>query len=287
MVILVRYAEIALKSRYVRNAMENALIRNLESKLIENKIQAKIERDRGHIYITSDREQEIASLVARTFGVVSYSHCVKCGTAMGEIERNVLEMVANLAANKKTFAIRARRAGTFGFTSMELARHLGSAVLGKFPHLEVNLDEPALEIHVEVRQGGTYIYTERLPGPGGLPYGTQGTVVALLGGRDDVVAAWLMMKRGCSVVAVGRCEAFSSALKKWNPVRFEVLEPTLENGIKIAKKRRAMGVVSGMQPEELAAILATPAEIPVFLPLAGLDGKTLTELYERIGVEEP
>ncbi|MEM3395922.1 MAG: THUMP domain-containing protein [Thermoplasmata archaeon] len=283
MVILVRYAEIALKSNYVRNAMEKALIRNLESKLLEHRIQAKIERDRGHIYLTSDREQEVASLVAKTFGVVSFSHCVKSGTGIAEIEQNVAELVACHAEDKKTFAIRARRVGEFGFTSMELAKHLGSVVLAKFPHFVVNLNEPELEIHVEVRQKGAYIYTEKLPGPGGLPYGTQGKVVGLIENEADVVAAWLMMKRGCSMICTGK-EGYCKVLRRWAPVRIEGIESTMANAIAIAKKRNAQGIVSGMNPEKLLEVLPEPVEFPVFLPLAGLNETVVSQLKVEIGV---
>ncbi|MEM3445090.1 MAG: THUMP domain-containing protein [Thermoplasmata archaeon] len=283
MVILVRYAEIALKSNYVRNTLEKALIRNIEDKLIEQKIQAKIERDRGHIYITSDKQQEVQALLARTFGVVSFSPCIKCSTALEEIERNVLDVVAKVCGSRKTFAIRARRAGEFGFTSMELAKHLGAAVLGNFPNLAVNLNKPELEIHVEVRHSGAYIYTEKLAGPGGLPYGTQGRVVALVATEEDVVAAWLMMKRGCRLFCLGG-EKFSRVLGEWAPVRVEGLEPSMANAIRIAKKRRALGIVSGMDAEELLKVLPEPAEFPVFLPVAGMDEAEVVRLKREIGV---
>src|SRR5206468_1868232 len=65
------------------------------------------------------------------------------------------------------------------------------------------LREPELEIHVEVMPSETFVYVDRLPGPGGLPVGASGTVAALLsGGIDSPVAAWRMMKRGCRVVFV-------------------------------------------------------------------------------------
>lgn len=286
MVILVRYAEIALKSRYVRNELEKALIRNLESKLIKNKIQAKIERDRGHIYITSDREEEVMSQISRTFGVVSFSPCVRCSTDINDIERNVVDVVAEMLGSKKTFAIRARRAGEFGFTSIELAKKLGSAVLARFPQLTVDLNEPELEIHVEVRCGGTYIYTAKLRGPGGLPYGTQGKVVALLETEEDVVAAWLMMKRGCALVVVGFKPELWEPLENWNSIKCETTAPIMENAIKIAKKRKAQGIVSGMTPEKLIEVLPNPTEFPVFLPLVGMDRETIKKLKVVIGVGE-
>ena len=87
-------------------------------------------------------------------------------------------------------------------TSVELNRALGAFVLEKVA-ARVDLREPELEIHVEVMPSETFVYMDRMPGPGGLPVGASGTVAALLsGGIDSPVAAWRMMKRGCRVVFV-------------------------------------------------------------------------------------
>jgi tRNA uracil 4-sulfurtransferase len=67
----------------------------------------------------------------------------------------------------------------------------------------VDLRHAELEIHVEVMPAETFVYVDRVAGPGGLPVGASGTVVALLsGGIDSPVAAWRMIKRGCRVVFV-------------------------------------------------------------------------------------
>src|SRR5207247_644709 len=102
-----------------------------------------------------------------------------------------------------SFRISARRAfKTYPLTSVELNRALGALVLEKVA-ARVDLREPELEIHVEVMPSETFVYVDRLPGPGGLPVGASGTVAALLsGGIDSPVAAWRMMKRGCRVVFV-------------------------------------------------------------------------------------
>src|SRR5256712_4749874 len=102
-----------------------------------------------------------------------------------------------------SFRISARRAfKTYPMTSVELNRALGAFVLEKVA-ARVDLREPELEIHVDVMPSETFVYMDRMPGPGGLPVGASGTVAALLsGGIDSPVAAWRMMKRGCRVVFV-------------------------------------------------------------------------------------
>ena len=99
-----------------------------------------------------------------------------------------------------SFRITARRAfKTYPLTSVEINRELGTFVLERVK-TRVDLDNPALTIHVEVLPREAFIYFDREPGPGGLPVGSSGTVVSLLsGGIDSPVAAWRMMKRGCRV----------------------------------------------------------------------------------------
>ena len=102
-----------------------------------------------------------------------------------------------------SFRISARRAfKTYPLTSVELNRELGAFVVARTA-ARVDLTNPELEIHVEVLPAETFVYADRVPGPGGLPVGTAGTVAALLsGGIDSPVAAWRMMKRGCRVIFV-------------------------------------------------------------------------------------
>ncbi len=96
-----------------------------------------------------------------------------------------------------------RRVGTHTFTSQEKAVELGNLVRGEFPHLEVDLRHPDLELHVEIREGDCYLFTEVIQGAGGLPPGVEGSLVALVsGGIDSPVAAWMMMKRGCRILPV-------------------------------------------------------------------------------------
>jgi tRNA uracil 4-sulfurtransferase len=103
-----------------------------------------------------------------------------------------------------SFRITARRAfKTYPLTSVELNRALGAFVREHVPTTRVDLDTPALNIHIEVLPAETFVSVDRAPGPGGLPVGASGTVAALLsGGIDSPVAAWRMMKRGCRVVFV-------------------------------------------------------------------------------------
>src|SRR5262249_37552195 len=96
--------------------------------------------------------------------------------------------------------VRTKRADkSFPLPSPEISRAVGSAVQAHNP-AAVDLDHPELVINIEVLPREAFVALERLPGPGGLPVGTSGTVLALLsGGIDSPVAAYRMMRRGCRV----------------------------------------------------------------------------------------
>ena len=85
---------------------------------------------------------------------------------------------------------------------MELNRELGGAILEAFPEIKVDVHKPAIELNVEIREK-IYIYSEVIPGPGGMPVGTNGKAMLLLsGGIDSPVAGYMIAKRGVKIDAV-------------------------------------------------------------------------------------
>ena len=102
-----------------------------------------------------------------------------------------------------TFKVNARRNNkTFPKTSMELNCDLGADLLNAYPDMTVDIHKPDVFINVEVRNV-TYIYSQIIPGPGGLPVGTNGKGMTLLsGGIDSPVAAYMIAKRGVEIEAV-------------------------------------------------------------------------------------
>jgi thiamine biosynthesis protein ThiI len=143
----------------------------------------------------------VAARVSRVCGVASASLASRVPSAVDAMKSAVAAVVDG--QRFASFRISARRAfKTYPLTSVELNRELGAFVVER-TGARVDLRAPELEIHVEVLPAETFVYADRIAGPGGLPVGTAGTVAALLsGGIDSPVAAWRMMKRGCRVVFV-------------------------------------------------------------------------------------
>jgi thiamine biosynthesis protein ThiI len=151
----------------------------------------------------------VADAAADTFGVVSASPARTVDPTLSAIS-DALAAAASANYDGGTFAVDASRAGlsdAHPFASTDIESEGGAAVwdaiesLGQEPR--VDLDDPDFELFVECRAERAYVFTEKRPGPGGLPLGSQRPVVALVsGGIDSPVAAWQLMARGCPVIPV-------------------------------------------------------------------------------------
>lgn len=200
--IIARYGEIGIKSPKIRSRFERKLVKNIKATF-----KCDVNRNQGRIYVRPQDFDEGVEKLNRVFGVVSYSPAISTKTTFEDIDQTLGEYVEELIGEglldeNTTFAIKCRRVGTHDFSSQEMAAHCGGVVRDKVL-APVNLSNPDLTIFVEVREDDTYIFHEKIKGPGGLPLGTQGKVIVLLSsGIDSPVAAYLMMKRGCEVIAL-------------------------------------------------------------------------------------
>jgi len=196
--VLVAYGEIALKSIPVRRIFTQKLISNIRCGLKEEGIRAKISHKWSRIFVETTEIDKAINVLKKIFGIV-YMSPYKYVT-LNELEKFISENTEEILGDAKSFAVRVRRTGKHSFTSLDLERKLGSIIKEK-TGLKVSLTNPEKTVFVEVRNSNCYLYTEKIPGPGGLPLGTAGKVVCLIsGGIDSPVAAWLMMKRGCSII---------------------------------------------------------------------------------------
>lgn len=201
--ILVHYSEVALKGKN-RSWFIHRLVRHLHAALAGLHVK-EVRTPVGRIEIVLGQEHtkdEVKDRLSRVFGIANYAEAFHVPR---DFEGMAEAIVARLPpkASATSFRVFVRRADPkFATPSPELARDLGSKVW----HARgwtVDLDRADLVISVEIAPGVAYCYVGREQGPGGLPMGTAGRVVALLsGGIDSPVAAWRMMKRGLHVTFV-------------------------------------------------------------------------------------
>ena len=205
--ILCHYAEVGLKLGN-RRFFENWLRQNIKAALnraIPDK-KFTVRRLYGRIMVELDddpikNQEEITQALSSTFGLAYFAF----GKYVVQEIKGIREMAFAALQDKEfdTFKIKTRRPDQqFLFTAQQVNEDVGAFILSKMDKT-VQLKDPDITCYIDIVQGSVYIYTEKIPGPGGLPTGANGKVVGLLsGGIDSPVASILAMKRGASVIFV-------------------------------------------------------------------------------------
>ncbi|NHN59086.1 MULTISPECIES: tRNA sulfurtransferase [Halorussus] len=214
--VLVRHADVGVKSGKVQAEMERRLRDNIEAIVRDRGVDAEVERRWSRILLHADSESvaDATDAAADAFGVRSASPAVVVPPEIDAITDALARTARAYAETAEddpdvlgdTFAVDARRAGeaeAHPFTSKDLENEGGAAVWDELPDPEVDLSDPDVTFSVECREDEAFVFTGKRSGPGGLPLGSQAKVVALVsGGIDSPVAAWEVMKRGAPVVPV-------------------------------------------------------------------------------------
>lgn len=214
--ILCRYSEIGTKGRN-RHIFEKMLVANIR-KALRGMGPVLVKRVYGRIFITpvdgdvfsGPDVQHLRQQIPHIFGLVSASPAILVRSAMDDIESAVEQTFppvyeAFAAAEGRDapvrYAMRTRRNNpSFPLHSNDVEVYFADRLLTRYPRLKVDLRNPQLRVAVEIRRGQTFISYETISGPGGLPTGSGGRIVAMLsGGIDSPVACYQMMRRGCRV----------------------------------------------------------------------------------------
>lgn len=200
-IIILRYGEISLKSTYVRKYFETILVRNIKNVFATKNIPVVVGIERGRIYLTTPEISKSIKILPRIFGIVSFSPAVDTTSNIQDISVIAQQLTKNAFSKEKSFAIRVKRVGTHPFTSQDVAVQIGNDI-GNATHARVDLNTPDFELFIEVRDKKSFLFTEKIKGAGGLPLGTQGTVLALVKNPSSLLAAWYLMRRGCRIIFV-------------------------------------------------------------------------------------
>jgi thiamine biosynthesis protein ThiI len=255
--ILLRYGEIALKGQN-RIYFLRKLRRNVRQCLAGNGIRGEVWQEGQRVYLETEQAEAAIAAVRRVFGLVSLSPVRIVPADLEAIAQAAVEVARRAGVGPaQAFRVRARRADkSFPHISPEIEREVGGEIVEATGARVDLFTEAAVEIGVEIQRGRALLFGETIAGPGGLPLGSQGRVVALLSsGIDSPVAAWLMMKRGCSVIPVHfsasqaqaeQVEAIVAALNRYAYGRQSVLRPIILSheellGSTLAQLRKVRG----------------------------------------------
>jgi len=200
--IVIHYNELGLKKGN-RDYFENRLCFNINSVLNDCGAE-RARRISGRVLLPLKPDAEIDEIKKRLGGVFGVAYFAEAWTSpqgLEDVERNAWSLIEGRRFN--SFRIDTRRSDkNFPQTSVEINQRVGAYVKER-SGAKVDLENADLTCWIEVIDRRSLLYVERLPGPGGLPAGTSGKVVVLLsGGIDSPVAAWKMIKRGCTAVFV-------------------------------------------------------------------------------------
>ena len=204
---LIKNAEIALKGKN-RYRFEDALVHQMEIALsrIEGDFEVKKEQGRVYVFCPENYDyDEAVDALQHVFGIVGI-----CPVMIFE-ENGFENMAKDVVGYMKqchpdfngTFKVWTRRAKkSYPISSMEVSAELGGRILDEFPNASVDVHEPQLNLSVEIRDK-VYVYSQTIPGAGGMPIGTNGKAMLLLsGGIDSPVAGYMIAKRGVKIEAV-------------------------------------------------------------------------------------
>ena len=204
---LIKYAEIGVKGRN-RYLFEDALVEQIRFALSKLDAQYAVRKTQGRIYVDAVSEfdfEETVEALKKVFGISGICPVVYVeDEGFEKLSQTIADYVNTVyQGQNKTFKVCARRARkNYPMNSMEINRELGGVILDHCPGMQVDVHNPDFELNVEIREK-IYIYSEIIPGPGGMPVGTGGKAMLLLsGGIDSPVAGYMISKRGVKLEAV-------------------------------------------------------------------------------------
>lgn len=203
---LLKYGEIGLKGKN-RYMFEDALVRQVRHALKDVDGKFDVHKSQARIYVDCEGDydyEETVEHLQKVFGLVGICPVVRLeDKGFDELKKDIVAYMDEVYPDKNiTFKVESRRAKkTYPKNSMEINCDLGEAILDAFPEIRVDVHKPDVLLNVEVRNE-IYVYSQVIPGAGGMPIGTAGKAMLLLsGGIDSPVAGYMISKRGVQIEA--------------------------------------------------------------------------------------
>ena len=199
---LIKYAEIGIKGKN-RYIFEDALVKHIRRALKRVEGSFSVSKAMGRIYVNVESDydyDEVMEALQCIFGIVWICPVVQIPDhGFEDLSKQVVEYIEQVYPERpKTFKVDSRRSRkNYPLNSQEMNRELGGIILDAFPDMKVDVHKPEMMLHIEVREKFINIYSKEIPGPGGMPIGTNGKAMLLLsGGIDSPVAGYMIAKRG-------------------------------------------------------------------------------------------
>ena len=203
---LIKYAEIGVKGKN-KFLFEDALVKQIRLSLKRVEGKFEVYKEVGRIYVDAEGEydyDDVIEALQHVFGIVGICPLVQIeDNGFEDLKEKAVAYMDEMYENKNiTFKVNARRARkNYPLNSMEINMSIGEVILDSFSGISVDVHNPDVLLNIEIRKH-INIYSETIPGPGGMPIGTAGKAMLLLsGGIDSPVAGYMISKRGVELEA--------------------------------------------------------------------------------------
>ncbi len=204
--ILCKLGEVVLKGLN-RRSFEDKLMSNVNRR-VSKCGNFRVYSKQSTIYVEpKDDECDIEAAFEsckKIFGIIAVSKALPCEKDIQKIISAAKKYLACEMRTARSFKVESKRADkTFPLTSIQISQQVGGALHQAFPTCEVNVHDPELVVHIEIRDDAAYVHGPAEEGAGGLPIGMGGTAVSLLsGGIDSPVSSYMIAKRGVKLEMV-------------------------------------------------------------------------------------
>jgi tRNA uracil 4-sulfurtransferase len=294
-VVILKPAELVLKSKGVRKQFEQKLIHNVKDCLKKKEVEFDhIIRGQARYFIYTPEPDEVLSETKNIFGITQLFKAAQVGADIKAIKATIFDLAKELEINKTaSFGIRATTTNSnINMSSREIETEVGAYIQDK-TKAKVNLTKPDFWLRIAIVGPKAFIYSEITAGLGGLPLGTAGKAIALISEKEqDILAAWLIMRRGCEVIPLHIRETesgliqFQKNCKKLNkfawgskikPISIKGPRKDRKEIEKKAKESGCKAVIMGSLDHK-----TLECNLPVFEPIVGLDKKQLKALEKKV-----
>ena len=205
-IILLKLGEIVLKGLN-RRSFEQKLMANVRRRLSHiGNFRVYCLQSTVYVEPESGNEDmdEAFEALKKVFGIINLTRAAGCKKDKDAIVKLAVEYLREDMLNAKSFKVESKRSDkSFPMTSIQLSQYVGGELAEAYPDTEVDVHNPELTVHIEVRDLAAYVHASPVPGAGGMPVGSNGIAVTLLsGGIDSPVSSYMIAKRGVRLVPV-------------------------------------------------------------------------------------
>ena len=204
-IILLKLGEIVLKGLN-RKSFEQKLMGNIRRRLAPLG-NFRVYCLQSTVYVEGEEGADMDAAfeaMQQVFGVISLSRAAPCEKNKEAIAALAIEYLRDEMESAKSFKVESKRSDkAFPMTSIELSQYVGGELADAYPDTAVDVHDPELTVHIEVRDLAAYVHAAPVPGAGGMPVGSNGVAVTLLsGGIDSPVSTYMIAKRGVRLIPV-------------------------------------------------------------------------------------